>query len=141
MALVGLAVQVAALNVVERGRAERKRRLRRILAAADNVDVGGVVHAGGRRDLAPVENALVDRQSLTGAGRHEHDVHQALLDDLLDDVAEFGQAAVTQLAAVRLGRLAGRADRQSHVRVLGVGEDEVLAAVRIGVDAGQFLIE
>ena len=30
---------------------------------------------------------------------------------------------------------------ERHVGVLGVGEDEVLAAVRIGVDAGQFFVE
>ena len=63
------------------------------------------------------------------------------LDDLRDDVAELGQAAVAQLAAVRLGRAAGGADGQGHVGVLGVGEDEVLAAVRVGVDAGQFEVE
>ena len=63
------------------------------------------------------------------------------LDDLRDDVAELGEAAIAQLAAVRFRRAAGSADGQGHVGVLGVGEDEVLAAVRIGVDAGQLEIE
>ena len=31
--------------------------------------------------------------------------------------------------------------RQRHVGVLGVGEDELLAAARVGVDAGEFLVE
>ncbi len=48
---------------------------------------------------------------------------------------------IAHLAAVRFGRAARRADGQGHVGVLGVGEDEVLAAVRIGVNARQLLIE
>src|SRR5262249_13557040 len=40
-----------------------------------------------------------------------------------------------------LGRPAGGADGQGHVGVLGVGEDEVLGAVRVGVDAGQFPVQ
>ena len=59
----------------------------------------------------------------------------------VDDVAELGEGAIAQLAAVRFRRAAGRADGQGHVGVLGVGEDEVLAAVRIGVDAGQLHVE
>jgi len=42
---------------------------------------------------------------------------------------------------MRLGRTAGSADGQGHVSVLGVGEDEVLAAVGIGVDASESLVE
>ena len=38
-------------------------------------------------------------------------------------------------------RPAGRADGQGHVGVLGVGEDEILAAVRVGVNASQFCVE
>ena len=36
---------------------------------------------------------------------------------------------------------AGRTDGEGHVRILGVGKNEVLAAGRIGVDAFQLLIE
>ena len=49
-----------------------------------------------------------------------------------------GRRAIAHLAAVRFGRPARRADGQGHVGVLGVGEDEILAAVRVGVNAGQF---
>ena len=83
MAFLRLAVEMAALDVIERRRAERQRRLDRIPAAADDMDVGGVVGAGGRRDGAVVEDAFVNGQHFAGAGGHEHDVHQLLLDDLL----------------------------------------------------------
>ena len=62
-------------------------------------------------------------------------------DDLRDDVAELGEAAVADFAGVRFRRLARGADGQRHVGVLGVGEDEVLAAARVGVDAGQLQVE
>jgi hypothetical protein len=55
--------------------------------------------------------------------------------------AELAERAVAQLAAVGLGRAARGADGQRHVGVLGVGEDEVLAAVRVGVDAPQLDVE
>ncbi len=136
-----LAVEMAALDMIERGGAEGQRRRCRIFAAADDVNVGGVVGAGGGRDGAVVEEPLVDGQHFAGAGGHEHDVHQLCFDDLRDDVAELGQGAIAQLAAVGLRRTAGGADGQGHVGVLGVGEDEVLAAVRVGVDAGQLEVE
>src|SRR5262249_27922128 len=47
----------------------------------------------------------------------------------------------TQFAAVGLWRTARCADSEGHVRVLGVGEDEVLVAVRVGVNPGQFAIK
>src|SRR5207302_526988 len=68
-------------------------------------------------------------------------LYKPLFDDLLDDVAELGQAAVAQFAGMGFRRAAGGADAQGHVGVLGVREDEVLAADGIGVDAPQFLIE
>ena len=141
MAFLRLAIEMAALDMIERGRAEGQRGRCRIFATANDVNVGRVVGAGGRRDGAVVEEPLVDGQHFAGAGGHQHDVHQLRLDDLRDDVAELGQSAIAQFAAVRFRRAAGRADGQGHVGVLGVGEDEVLAAVRIGVDAGEFDVE
>ena len=38
-------------------------------------------------------------------------------------------------------RFAGRTNGEGHVRILGVGKNEVLAAGRIGVDAFQLAIE
>src|SRR5262249_48253435 len=42
---------------------------------------------------------------------------------------------------VRLRRPPWRSDGEGHVRVLGIGEDEVLRAVRIGVNTDQVLVE
>src|SRR5947208_293654 len=68
-------------------------------------------------------------------------LQEILLDGLLDDMAKFLPAAIAHFAGMLLGRAARCADRQRHVRVLGVGKDEVLRALRIGVDASQFLIK
>src|SRR5581483_6572363 len=95
---VGGAVEVAALDVVQRRRAEGQRRLSGILRAANDVDVGRVVGPGGGGDGAVVEEALVDRQHLAGGGGHEHDVHEPLPDDLADAVTVLGQGAVADLA-------------------------------------------
>src|SRR5262249_61087140 len=57
-AFLRLAFQVAALNVVEGRGAKRQRRLRWISAAADDVDVGGVVGPGGGGDGALVQGPL-----------------------------------------------------------------------------------
>src|SRR5262249_61357424 len=94
MAFLRLAIDMAALNVVERRRAERQRRLGRVLAAAENVDVRRIVDARRGRDRAVSKNSFVNGQHFAGAGGHEHDIHQALLDDLLDLVAELSQGPI-----------------------------------------------
>ena len=141
MALVGLAIDMTTLDVVEGRGAEGQRRMRGVFAAAHNVNVGGVVDARGRRHVTLIEDAFVNRQDFTGAGGHEHDVHEALFNYLLDDLAKLGQAAIAQFAAMGFRRLAGRADGESHVGVLGIGKDEILAAARVGVDALQLAVQ
>ena len=42
---------------------------------------------------------------------------------------------------VKFGVFAGGSDAEGHVGIFGVGEDEVFAAGRIGVNARQLLIE
>src|SRR5262249_12078034 len=69
------------------------------------------------------------------------DVDEPLLDDLLNNLTEFAQAAIADFAGVGLRRTPWGADGQGHVGVLGVGEDEVLADARVGVDAGQLHVE
>src|SRR5207247_2212706 len=49
VALVGLAIDMTTLDVVEGRGAEGQRRMRGVFAAAHNVNVGGVVDARGRR--------------------------------------------------------------------------------------------
>src|SRR5262245_52782374 len=58
------AIEMTALDVIERGRAERQRRLRRIAAAADNVNVGRVVGPRRRGHGTGVEEASLNRQQL-----------------------------------------------------------------------------
>ena len=93
------------------------------------------------RDVAVVEQPFADRQRVVAAGRHEHDVDQTLPRDLADVLAILGQRAHANFAGVHLGRAARGADAECHVGVLGVGQDEVLAAGRIGVNGGQLAIE
>ena len=50
----------------------------RVGRPAGEVDVGGVVGPDGGRDGRVVEQPLANRQRVVRAGRHEHDVDQAL---------------------------------------------------------------
>ena len=122
--LVFRAVQVPALDVVQRGRSERDRPLGDVLSAPDRVDVAGVVDPNRGRDRAVLEDPLADGEHLAGAGRHEHDVDQLLADDRADDVAVLPERAEPGLAGMRLGRFSGRSDPERHVGVLGVGARE-----------------
>ena len=119
--LAAVRVGEAALDLVERRRAEGPRGRLRVGLAGEQVDVGRVVGADGRRDRRVVEQPLLDRQDVVGARGHEHDVDQPLADDLAHLVAVLGQRS--RLAGDRIG--AGRRKAGGHVGVLGVGEDEV----------------
>ena len=74
------------------------------------MDIGGVIDTSRWSHRAAVENPLLNRQRLIGAGRHEHDVDHLLLDDLLDDSAKLRQAPIAELPGMRFGRPAGSAD-------------------------------
>ena len=141
VSLGGLAIDVAALDVVEIRGAKGLRRLGDVAAVADGKYVAGVVGPRGGRDVAVFEQPLADRQHVVAAGRHEHDVDQPLPRDLADLFAIFGQRAHPHFAGVHFGRAARRADAERHVGILGVGQDELLRARRIGVNGGQFSIE
>ena len=140
-ALFRLAFGPTALNVVKRGGAERQRGVGGITTAADDMDVGGVVGPSRRRHGAIVEDPLLDGQRLAGAGRHQHDVHELLFDDARDDVAELCEAAIANFAGMRFRRLPRSADGQRHIGVLGVGEDEILAAARVRVDTPELRVK
>ncbi len=123
--LLGRAIEVAALDVVEAGRAERPGRLLGVARASGDVDVGRVVRPGGRGDGGIFEHPLANRQGVVGAGRHQHDVDHPLLDDGADLLAIFFEGLEPDLAVVGLGRLPRGADAEGHVGILGVGEDEL----------------
>src|SRR4051794_8907865 len=88
------------------------------------------------RDLAIVEKPLLNGQGLVGARRHEHDVDQALLDDLYDLFTKVLQASVWQVRRPRLERASRGTDGEGHVSVLGIGQDEFLGARRVRMNAG-----
>ena len=109
-------------------------------AAAGQPDVGRVVGADRRRDVAVVEQPLLDGENLVRAGAHQHDVDQPLGHDLAHHLAELVERAEAGLAGVMLGTAAGRRKPEGHVRVLGVGQDEV-AASGVGKDTGELLVQ
>ena len=103
-------------------------------------DVGRVVGADGGRHLRVGESLAFD-ELLEVADRGQHDVDHVLGDDLLDRLQKFFarlQARVRPLA------LAGRADgvkAGTHVRILGVGDNEISAFGRAGADPRELFIE
>ena len=135
------AVDVPALHVIDGRRTKRPRRFGVNPAAANDVDVGGIVRAGGRRDGRVVEQPLFDRQLLARAGRHQHDIDNALLDDVANLLAVLGERFESDFPIVPLGRPSRRADAESHIGILGVGDDKLLASRRIGMNRGEFSIE
>ena len=92
-ALARLALGPAALDVIDRGGAERLRGLAAVVArAGGQPDVGRVVGPHGRGDAAVVEQPLVDREHLVRAGAHQHDVDESLGDDLANLLADTRRA-------------------------------------------------
>ena len=150
-----VALDLAALDLVNGRRAEGLGRLAGVAAVAHGPDIGGVVRARGRRHVRLAEQPFLDREQLVHVGGHEHDVHQALVHDLADDVEELGQVAVAELVAgPDFGREArralaaqgevrtrpGRAHAEGHISVLRVRDDEC-AGRRVGLDLGQLGFE
>ena len=88
------------------------------------MNVGRVVRPRGGGDVVPSNSRSLDRQHFARAGRHQHDVDEALAVDLAHLVAILGERA--GLARPRI--LPRRRQAGRHVGVLGVGEDEILRA-------------
>ena len=97
-------------------------------ASTDNVDVGGVIGPHRRRHLRIVEQPTTNRQFLVGRCRHQHDVDQPGLDNLLHLIAVVGQRPESEFAIVAFRRSSRRAHSEGHVRILGIGQDELAAA-------------
>ena len=134
-------VQVAALDVVDGGRAERARGFGMHAAAACDMDVCRVVGPGRGRDGRVVEQTLFQHKKFTGAGRHQRDVDDALPDDVTDLLPVLGEGPETDLTVVPFRRPAGSPHAEGHVGVLRIGDDEFLRARRIGMNGPQFSIE
>ena len=120
------------------GRASRVRNGRdgavRVVAAADDVDVGRVVGAGGRRDGDCVEQPLLDRQHFAGAGRHEHDVDEPLPDDL----AIWSRYSASDARARRVHSATCPARRWPAAMSASLASARMKScALRVGVNAGE----
>jgi hypothetical protein len=126
--------------MVDARRPERPRGGPGIGRPSRQVDVGRVIRPDRGSDRRIVEEALAERQRVVGAGGHQHDVHEARARDQPHLVAVFLERLEADLAGMHLGRLAGCAQAQRHVGVLGVGDDE-LAAIRVSVDRGELTVE
>ena len=87
-----------ALDLIDGCRAKWLRRAGVHPAPPQNVNVCGVVGAGGRRNRTVFKQLAVLGHHLGCACRHQHDVHQFLFDNLHDNVTELGQGTVTRLA-------------------------------------------
>ena len=139
--LFRLAIEMPALHVIETRRAKRPSRRRVNPPAAMNMDVGRIVRSRRRSDVRAVEQPLLDRQLLAGAGRHQHDVHDSLLDHLANLLAILSQRLEPHFPIMPLRRLPRRTDGEAHVGVLRVRDDELFAAARIGMNGGQLAVE
>ena len=93
------------------------------------------------------EEFFPDRQLLKIRGGEQYDVDQALADDatyLVSVILQRLEAAFRFVVSVRAGAVlqgAWSGDPEGHVGVLGIGNDEFLAAVGVGVDGVELRIK
>ena len=99
LAAVAVALNLAALNLVNARRAERLRRFARVATVAHRPNIRGVIRARGGRDVGVLEQPFLDGELLVHVGGHQHDVHQPLMRDLANDVEKLGQVAIAELVA------------------------------------------
>src|SRR5262249_50513742 len=92
-----VALELAALNLVNGGRAEGLRRFAGITPVTNGPNVGRIVCPRRGRDGRRAKETFLDRQLFADVRRHEHDVDQTLLDYFPDDVEKLGQVAITEL--------------------------------------------
>ena len=129
------------LQLGEARGAEWARGFHAVGAAAWIPDVGGVVVTHGRGDRRVLEQSLV-LQDLRRRDAGQHDVDEAGLRHVAHRLQEHraGRQMIEQTAG-RIARRAGAGDAEGHVRVFGVGHDEVGRGVVSGADACKFLVK
>ncbi len=111
-----------------------------VVASLPTPDVGSVVGSRSGRDGTMFKEPLFNRKLFAGAGAHQHDVHQALSDDLPNRFAKLFQAPVMAAGARMLRRRPWSRDAKSHVGIFRVRQNEVPAG-RISGNPRQFLVE
>ena len=107
-----------------------------MLGAAMAPDVGGVVGADRGLDARTMEHRVVHHRLDVGGGG-EQDVDDVLFDDVAALGEEFGAGAEAFLPGTRG---AVRVQAGAHVGVLGVGDDEIAAAVTARADRGELFV-
>ena len=113
----GAQLALAAHCVVDRRRAKRDGGLRGITPGAGRQpDVRRVVGADRRRHRAVVEQPFLDCEDFIGAGTHQRDVHQPLLDHVTDQLAVLRAACGTALSGVMFGALSRARTGQTPCR-------------------------
>ena len=132
--LLGRAIEVSTLEMVDAPRAERMGGMLGVGRSARQMDVGRVIGAHGGGDVRVVEQPFTDRERVIRARGHEHNVDQTLAGDQSHLLAVVFERLEADLTGMGLGRCAWGAEPERHVGVLGVGEDELPAPVRVGVD-------
>ena len=152
---IAVALDLAALDVVDARAAEGLARLAGVSAVAHRPHVRRVVGAGGGCDMRLLEEAFLDGELLRHVGGHQHDVHESLMRDLPDDVEELRQVAVPKfIPAPDLGRKLrrprpapreeapwpGSAHAERHVRILRISDDEGTRSAR-GLDFSELGVE
>lgn len=123
--------------MLERGAAERPRRLKMVGAAAMAPDVRRVIGADNGLDPGPGEGLALD-QLLEIGDRGQHDVDDILLDDRLDRIQELRARPETRLAR---RRGPNRVQPRAHIRILGVGDDEIRTLVGARANPRQLVVE
>ena len=88
------------------------------------MNISGVVGPDGGRDMRMLEQTFIECETTVRADRHEHDVHQTLVGDLTHEVAIFFDRPKPGFTGMSFRTLAGRADAERHVGILGVGQNE-----------------
>ena len=73
--------------------------------------------------------------------RGQHDVDDVLADHRLDRLEEFGAGAKALRRSVAFARRADAMQSRPHLRVLGVGDDEIRAPIGAGANARKFLVQ
>src|SRR5688572_26890300 len=137
-AIVGT-LNLATPNVIDARAPEGLRRFARVTTMADCPHIGGVIGARSGRHVRIAKQSLFDAELLVHVRGHQHNVHEALVNDFANDIEKFGKIAVPELVAGpefrgesswpfassrQIGTWSRRAHAKGHVRILGVRQDK-----------------
>jgi hypothetical protein len=99
-ATIAVALDLAALDVVDARTSEWLARFARVGAVSRRPDVRRVVRSRGGRDVRILEQPFLDRNLLVHVGGHQHNVHEAVMCDFADNVEELGQITIAEFVAI-----------------------------------------